>query len=479
MKTYILNPTLKDEDQFIREGRCMQKASSWATAWPPISLALLGTLAQKWGEVRLLDGNVEPPSREELLEDIRTFAPQCLLINTGFPSIDADMATAKLIKDAFPDIKLIAFGVYFTMLKKEGYANYPFLDVAMMGEPEETFMELLEAFAEGKKPLSIIQSIIFQENNQTVMTGMRPLLDDLDKLPMPDRKLLKNDQYRLPHNNQVYTLINSARGCPYDCTYCIVKTYYGQKLRKHSIDYVIREIKHCQEEYGIQEYLFWEEAFTLDKNYVLELCDAIIKNNIKIKWAATTRVSSLTEEIVAAMKKAGCYLIGLGIESSSQEILDLAKKKQTVAEVERAVAICKKFKLQTMGHFIFGLPGESRQTAEQTLKFMKRLGIDYMQCYCAVPYPGTELGEMAKAKKWVRAEKWSQYDFGGNSIMDTDQLTHDEVDEFRRRAFFGFYFRPWYVVKKVFTDLSIRQLFKLSTFTDWMKLIGIGKKRSK
>lgn len=479
MKTYILNPTLKNEDQFIREGRCMQKASSWATAWPPISLALLGTLAQKWGEVRLLDGNVEPPSMAELLADIRSFAPDCLLVNTGFPSIDADMAVAKAIKEAFPEIKLVTYGVYFTMLKKEGYANYPFLDVAMVGEPEQTFMELLEAFATGKKPLSTIRGIIYQENKQTSMTEIRPLLEDLDKLPIPNRKLLKNERYRLPHNNKIYTLVNSARGCPFDCTYCIVKTFYGKKLRKHSIEYVIREIKQCQEEFGIQEFLFWEEAFTLDKNYVLTLCDAMLKNNLNIKWAATTRVSSLTEEIVAAMKKAGCYLVGLGIESSSQEILDLAKKKQTIAEIERAVAICKKFKLQTMGHFIFGLPGETRETAEQTLKFMKRLGIDYMQCYCAVPYPGTELGEMAKAKGWVCAEKWSQYDFGGNSIMNTDQLTHAEVDDFRRRAFLGFYFRPWYVLKKILTDLSIRQLFKLSNFTDWMKLIGIGKQRTK
>jgi len=477
MKTYILNPTLKNEAQFIREGRCMQKASSWASAWPPISLALLGTLAQRWGEVRLLDGNVEPMSLEELLDNIGQFGPDCVLVNTGFPSIDADMNTAQAIKARFPNLQLISFGVYFTMLEKEGFLNYPFLDMAIVGEPEETFMELLEALAEGKRKLSSIRGLIYRDHQEVKMTEPRPLLLDLDKLPMPDRRLLKNDRYRLPHNNKVYTLINSARGCPYDCIYCIVKTYYGGRLRKHSVDYVIREIKHCIEEFGITEFLFWEEAFTLDKKYVLELCDSIRHNNLQISWAATTRVGSLTEEIVFAMKKAGCYLLGLGIESSSQEILDRAKKRQTIAEIERAIALCKKAKIQTMGHFIFGLPGETRETATATLKFMRRLGIDYMQCYCAVPYPKTELGDMAKAKGWIKAQRWSQYDFGGDSIMSTDTLSAQEVDEFRRRAFFSFYFRPFYILRKIFSDLSIRQLFKISTFTDWMKLIGVGKKR--
>ncbi|MBN1594577.1 radical SAM protein [candidate division FCPU426 bacterium] len=477
MKTLIINPTLKNEAQYIREGRCMQKASSWATAWPPISLALLGTLAQKYGDVRLWDGNVEPLTLDELLAAVENFKADVVVVNSGFPSIEQDMAVAKAIKDRWAGKKVISFGVYFTMLEKEGFLHYPFLDAVMVGEPEETFMELLDSWARGAQNLRNVRGLIYKDGRQVIMTAPRPLLEDLDALPMPDRRLLKNELYRLPHNNKVYTLINSARGCPYDCIYCIVKTYYGAKLRKHSIGYVIREIRHCLETFGIRDFLFWEEAFTLDKRYVLQLCAAMAEQGLTISWAATTRVGSLTEDVAAAMKKAGCYLIGLGIESSSQDILDQAKKKQTIADIERAVAICKKYKIQTMGHFIFGLPGETRATAEQTLKFMRRLGIDYMQCYCAVPYPKTELGDLAKAKDWICAQRWSQYDFGGDSIMNTDHLSHEEVDAFRRRAFFGFYFRPWYVLRKIFTDLSLRQLFKLSTFTDWMKLAGLGRKR--
>ncbi len=272
---------------------------------------------------------------------------------------------------------------------------------------------------------------------------------------MPDRSFLKNDRYRLPHNNRVFTLVPTGRGCPYSCTYCIVNAYYGRKVRKRSVDGIICEIRECVNQYGIEEFLFWEEVFTLDKDYVLAVCRAIEEAGLKIRWAATTRVTSVEEDVLRAMKRAGCYLLGLGVESGSQTILDNAKKRQTVEDVRRAVACCKKVGIQTMGHFIFGLPGESQQTAEQTIRFMLDLDLDYMQCYCAVPYPKTELGELAKAKGWIRADRWSQYDFGGDSIMNTDQLTCEEVTLFRKKAFRRFYFRPTYVFRQMLRHLSI------------------------
>ena len=352
------------------------------------------------------------------------------------------MAVAKAIKDAFPQIKVAAFGVYFTMLEKQGLENYPFLDFAFVGEPEDTLDELLAALAAGRRELAAIRGLAWHSPAGIVLNAPRPLIDDLDRLPIPDRSFLKNDRYRLPHNNRVFTLVPTGRGCPYPCTYCIVNAYYGRQARKRSVECIVCEIQECVHQYGIQEFLFWEEVFTLDKDYVLAVCRAIEKAGLKIRWAATTRVTSVEEDVLRAMKRAGCYLLGLGIESGSQMILDNAKKRQTVEDVRRAVACCKKVGIQTMGHFIFGLPGESKETAEQTIRFMLDLDLDYMQCYCAVPYPKTELGELAKAKGWIRADRWSQYDFGGDSIMNTDQLTCEEVTLFRKKAFRRFYFRP-------------------------------------
>jgi anaerobic magnesium-protoporphyrin IX monomethyl ester cyclase len=472
VNTYLLNPSLQGNPRYIREGRCMQKASSWASAWPPVSLAILGAEAKAWGEVRLRDGNVEKTTTDGLLDEIRGFAPGLVVIATGFPSIDGDMAAARVIKERFPQVKICAFGVFFTMLEKEGFLRYPFLDLAIVGEPEATFAELGTALVRGET-LHTIRGILYREGDEVRQTPPRPFTADLDRLPHPDRSLLKNSRYRLPHNNRVYTLVNTARGCPYRCSFCIVGSYYGGAVRKHSIPYVMDELTACVRDWGIRDFLFWEEAFTLDKKYLLDFCGAIAGRRLSIRWAATTRAGSLDDETVAAMKRSGCWLLGLGIESADQGILDRAGKKQTVEEIRRAVALCRKHRLATMGHFIFGLPGETPATAEATIRFMLRLGLDYMQCYCAVPYPKTALGAEAEAKGWLRARNWSQYDFGGSSILCTDTMGPEEVDRYRDRAFRSFYFRPLYVVKRLFSGLSVLQLARAAAnFREWMRLPG-------
>jgi radical SAM superfamily enzyme YgiQ (UPF0313 family) len=467
MKTYFLNPSIGKNDKYIREGRCMQKTASWVAIWPPVALATLATIAKRKGPVRLIDGNVETITIQDLLADVRQFAPDLVVVNTGFPSIDDDMNAAKAIKEAFPDTRILAFGVYFTLLEEQGFLDYPFLDFGIVGEPEETFDEILSTLAEKGDDYSRIKGLIYREGSDVRATPKRPLMENIDKIPFPDRDLLKKDRYRLPHNNKTFTLINSARGCPYECIYCIVNPYYGRKVRKHSIDYIIEEIRECVEKHDIDELLFWEEIFTLDKNRVVALCDAILRSNLSVHWAATTRVDLLDEDTLMAMKKAGCYLLGLGIESGDQAILNTAKKKQTIADVRRAVDLCKKVGIKTMGHFIFGLPGESKETANATIKFMLKLGLDYMQCYCAVPYPKTELGELAKKNSWIQAEKWSQYDFGGNSILHTDTMTPDEVSYFRKKAFRRFYFRPRFVAR-TFKEAKLTRMLGLLKFVKWM-----------
>lgn len=469
MRTCFINPHIGKGDKYIREGRCMQKASSWATIWPPVMLTILATIAQKKGQVLLIDGNVEEMSFDSLLKDIQEFAPHLIVLNTGFPSIDADMVFARRVKEACPKAKLLAFGVYFTLLEEKGFDDCPqCLDIAIVGEPEETFKELLDVIsAERRDSYDKVKGIIYRDSSGIVVTPPRPLIEDIDTIPFPDRSLLKTDRYRLPHNNQPFTLINSARGCPYKCIYCVVSHYYGRRIRQHSIGYVINEIRECVEKYKINELLFWEEVFTLDKDRVMALCDAICKESFIINWAATTRVDCLDEEIVAKMKEAGCYLLGLGVESGDQVILDNAKKNITLRQIKDAVALCKNAGIKTMGHFIFGLPGETRATANKTIKFMKRLGLDYMQSYCAVPYPKTELGELAKKNNWISAQKWSDYDFGGNSILHLDTIKPEDVSRFRKKAFKSFYFRPSSIIKAL-REVGLCRLFNLLTFVRWI-----------
>jgi radical SAM superfamily enzyme YgiQ (UPF0313 family) len=229
----------------------------------------------------------------------------------------------------------------------------------------------------------------------------------------------------------------------------------------------MNEIRECVEKYDIDHFLFWEEVFTLDKKFAFEMCDAIIESGLNISWATTTRADLLEKSLLEKMKEANCEMLGLGIESSSQEILDNVKKKCKIADIERGVKLCKEAGIRTMGHFIYGLPGETAETARQTMEFAKKLDLDFIQTYSAIPYPKTELGELAKKKNWIKSYRWSDYDLT-KSIMATDSLTSDEVNELRDKSLRSFYFRPSVVFKQLKVITSFRHFLKSLDFLEWI-----------
>ena len=471
MRMSLVNPPPAHGVPFIREGRCMQSADSWAAVWPPLSLAVLAAMARDRGwEVDLLDGNVEPGlDLARTVDRLEAFGPQLVLLNAALPALTADAACAAAIKRRCPEACVVGFGGVFTLMGTEAMKAIPAVDLALWGEPEQTFIELLELAGQGHA-LRDLAGLIWRDGGQVCQGPARPFLEDLDQLPFAARDLLHNQRYRLPHNGHPFTLINVARGCPYPCVYCIGTVYYGKRLRRHSTNYVLGELEQCQRQHGLREFLFWEEIFTLDQDFGVRLCEGILARGWDISWATTTRADLLERELLVLMKRAGCTLLGLGIESADQQILDNARKGCSVEDIERGVALCREVGLPTMGHFVFGLPGETPQTAKETMRYGLSLGLDYIQCYPAVPAPGTELGRMAREAGWLRAKRWEDYDFGGASVMDIGTISPAQVDEARRTMYRRFYFRPTYVARQLSRLLrNPRQLLQASRFFNWIR----------
>lgn len=467
MKVVLVNPPAIMGMDFIREGRCMQSSNSWATPWPPVTLAIMASLAEPYMEVHLFDFIIEKTNRKAARKIVTELEPDLLVVNTGFPSIDGDMEFAADMRRSMPGCFILSFGVFFTLLKEKGLEYCHPVHAAIYGEPELTFEEFVREFSlTGEVPF--INGLILREGERVVSTPSRPLIQDLDQLPYPNRALLKNELYVLPNKGKRFTLINSARGCPFKCVFCIAPVYYGKRVRRHSIAYIIQEIETCMNVHGIESFLFWEESFTSDKSFCIELCKEIIRLNLNIEWAATTRAASLDDEILSYMKQAGCMLLGLGIETSNQIILNRARKSESVEEINRAVSLCRDAKIPAIGHFIFGLPGETPSTAQQTIEYAMHLGLDYVQAYCAVPYPGTELGDLAKNNGWIEATGWSQYDFGGRSIMRIGSIKPEEVNRARQKLLRKFYTRPSYIIARIIEIRSLKRLLKISSFVKWI-----------
>jgi len=445
----------------------MQSTDSWVAIWPPITLATLASITRKYAEAQLIDCIAEKIEINALLDKLNAFKPDIVVISAAFPSIEGDKETASSIKKAFPSSLILGFGVFFTLLEKESLRFCEEFDAAIAGEPEATYEEFLRAYL--KNPcVPRIKGMIWRENNSIEMGPSRGLIENLDSLPHPARDLLKNDLYVLPNTGEPFTLVNSARGCPHLCIFCIAPIYYGRKLRKHSVDYILEEIETCKRDFGLNNFLFWEEIFTMDREFCMNLCDEIIRRKLNIKWAATTRADCLDREMLLKMKKSNCMLLGLGIESGSRDILKNAKKKETLESITKAVELCRKAGITTMGHFIFGLPGETKKTIAETIQFAIELGLDYMQAYSAVPYPQTEFGKMAHKNGWLMPASWADYDFGGRSIINLGTLSPADLDRAKECIFRTFYFRPGYILRQIKNIKSPKRILNALNFLKWI-----------
>ncbi|MFA4834196.1 MAG: radical SAM protein [Patescibacteria group bacterium] len=469
MKILIINPPAFRGNDYIREGRCMQTKSSWASLWMPLSLAYIAAVLRKEGnEIKLIDCIAERMKAEKLIKIAKDFLPNLIVINTAFPSIKGDMEVAAEFKKALPSANIAIFGLYPTLFEDKFLEEFSAPDFAVIGEPEWVIKNLVKKLEAGKE-LEEVDGLVWREGERIIVNQSQKIEENnLDELPFPARDLLNNEAYRLPTDGKKFTLLSVGRGCPFTCSYCAANTYYGKEFRKRAVKSVVDEIEECLKKYGIKSFLFWGESFTLDSAYGEAICDEIVNRGLKIKWSTTSRVDTLNENLLKKMKQAGCILLGLGIESANQEVLDRARKGTNLEKIKKAIKMVKEAGISSMGHFVFGLPGDTKESAEETVKFARKSGVNYAQFYCAIPYPRTELGRIAEENNWVETKDYSQFDLT-KSVMRNETLTSRQIKKFRDKAYLKFYFRPKMLKQTMGEVSSLRSFLEILNFMKWIK----------
>jgi len=314
---------------------------------------------------------------------------------------------------------------------------------------------------EKKRDLQEVLGISFKKNGKIVHNEDRPFNEDLDELPFAARHLLENAKYTLPVINEAYTLIITSRGCPHSCIYCTAFQYYGKKLRLRSAGNVVDEMQECLEKHKIRNFTMWSDTFNQNKKFVMEVCAEIKKRGLekRIKWMANSRVDHVDAEVLGEMKSSGCIGVSYGVESGVEEILKNMKKGATAVQAREAVRLTKAAGIEVLTHIIFGLPGETVQTIEETIRYVKELDPDYAQFYCAIPFPKTELEEMGKKNGWITTEDYAKYELN-QPILNLPTLSPEELQKARVRAYREFYLRPSYIFKR---------LRKIKNFTELVK----------
>lgn len=465
MKAYLLNPPAVSGVKMVREGRCMQRKGAWTTVWPPISLANIASVLREDGcWVFMNDCIVEDINEEQTLEIINGNKPDLVIINTATASIKHDLGIAGLIKQIDKNIKTAAIGIHVSSLPEESLAMSSGLDFVIRGEPEITSRELARAIRE-KRDFASVDGISYRAGGRIINNKDRPFLEDLDELPFPAWDLVNLNNYLLPFTDRPFLLVTTSKGCPYACTFCPAEPYYGKAVRLRKPERVVDEIEWLRDKFGVKDFLVWTESVTLNKDFVHNFCNEIKRRNLKVSWVCNSRVDAVSLDILKTIKSAGCWMIGYGVESSSQEILDRAKKGINVQQIRDAIRWSKEVRLEITAHVIFGLPGETEKTAQATIAFIKELDVDFAQFYCVVPWPSTKIYKEAKEKGWLICDDWAFYE-QNYSVMNTDTMRSETAVRYRKKAIRQFYFRPRIIFK---TLRRIRNLKELKLFIGMLR----------
>ncbi len=455
MKTLIVNPPC--EEGFDRSGRWPAKGVG-GTVIEPLFPAYAAAVLEKEGlDVELIDCRPFYMTTGDLLKKFDKNVGLAIL-QTSTPSINQDLETARKIKENFSQVKIALVGPHVSVLDREILEENKFIDFICRGEYEYIVRDL----AQGKNPKDI-SGLTFRNNKEIIRNPNRPYIENLDELPFPARHFLAMEVYFEPVFKSRNTFrLTGSRGCPYQCTFCLwTQTMYGRKVRFRDPKKIVDEIEELINKYGAKGLYFEDDTFTLIPERVIAICDEMIKRKIKIPWSCLGRVDTVTEEMLKKMKQAGCYMIRFGVESSSPEILKQAKKGISLDDIKRALKLTKDAGIETYASYTLGLPGETKQTLEDTIDFAKKLDSDYAQFGIAMPYPGTEFFNEAEKNNWLRTRDWSEYEASEISVVEYPNLTAQEISEGTKKAYRKFYLRPNYIFKRLFKVKSLNELKQL------------------
>ena len=398
---------------------------------PPIGLAYVAAVLAKDHDVCIIDAPTEGRinlqeldgttykvglSSREIAARVERWSADVVVIEIPFSGwAKAAFEVAAAVKGVDETIVTVLDGLHPSAMPEDCLANSD-IDFVVIGEPENTVFELVDALDKDAGGFKEIKGIGFVKDGVPVFTSPRPVIEDLDSLPFPARHLLPMDQYfavvkENPLRGEVskpWTLLVTSRGCPYNCVFCTHHVVWGRKWRGRSPENVVDELEHVIAAYGVKQVDFLDDNMTLDRERMERICDLIVERGLRFEWFTPNgvRADTLDEKLLRKMKRAGCKKIRVAPESGVQRVVDeIIGKNLDLKSVERAVALCKKVGIKVGCFFVIGLIGETKEDIKETINFaykLRQLGADSFIFSIATPVYGTRLYEQAKQGGFLR-----------------------------------------------------------------------------
>lgn len=437
---------------FVNPPQTASKYKFMGVIAPPLGIAYMaGVLQENNIDVEILDATAEDMDFKDVEKELLKRKPDLVALTALTPTIGRALETAQVVKETLPD-SIVVMGGYHPTFNFIETLEDENVDIVIRGEGEYIMLNLVQAL-ENQSSLHDVKGIVFEDKNskEIVVNPEAPLIQDLDELPFPALNLLPMKKYRLLDMDTHMTTMITTRGCPMQCSFCSSAAMHGKKIRERSVENIVDEIEYLKTNYDIDTIAFMDDTFTLKKRKVMAICDEILKRNIEIMWGCTSRVDTLDEKLLKKMKEAGCITIFIGVESADQQQLDNMCKNTTIAKIENAFKIAHKLKIRTIASVALGMPGDTKEIMNKTVKFVHKLKPNYAIYSLATPYPGTKFYKEAFEKNLIKIKDWSKYTLI-TPILETIDCSLNDMRKIQAKAFMKFYLRPHYIIRQFLQD---------------------------
>lgn len=419
---------------------------------PPLGVLSIAASVEASGfAVDVCDAHAEQLDDEDIRRLLKVHRPRVVGLSVLTSQVLAAHLIAKIVKEVIPDCTVIAGGVHAEAMPERMLEN-SCIDMVIRGDGEDAAVEVVQ----GRAPEDIAGAS-YRVDGAVVHNPARPVQMDLDAYPMPAYHMVDFDRYypgattyrQLPAINLLMT-----RGCPGKCTFCnSAKT----TLRSRSPASMVAQIKHLYDHYGIRQFQFYDDTFTVMKKTVLEFCALLEAEKLDVSWIGFIRGDCFSDKMAAAMKAAGCHQVLVGVETGSSAIAERIGKPIDHSKYQRAVDIAHRHGLEVRASFIIGSLGETWSTMEESLRMATTLDFDFVQLFISTPYPGTAMYKEAAERGWLRAASWDEYG-QARVLVDQPQISAKEIYRFERHFNRRFYMRRRFVKRMLKRSLNPRHL---------------------
>jgi radical SAM superfamily enzyme YgiQ (UPF0313 family) len=401
---------------------------------------LAAVLEKNQYQVDVIDCQVLKFSLEDFRSEIGKRQPDIVGVTSSTLTYQAALKLVKVAKEVCPNCVTVAGGAHVTFWDDKALEECPELDIVVRKEGENTLLEVVQRIAAGKSYQDVVGTTC-RKDGKIVRNSDRPYIEDLDALPFPARHLWPMERFR-EYEDILY--LATSRGCVYWCEFCSTVRMHGRKYRMRSPKNVVDELEVLHKTYGISKFTFCDDAFTVDQQRTEILCNEILSRGLKIQWNCGTRVDMITRELLVKMKDAGCITVWFGVESGTQQVLDAMKKGISPELTIKVLGWVRELGMQPIPNVILGFPGETKESAWKTIKFVEKISPDAVGFYnVATPFPGTPMYDTVKEKGWLKVTDFDMYDTT-HPIFETPWLSMKDLGKLREGAFHHFYLRRAY-----------------------------------